>query len=222
MECKRSWRMALSILAFAALLPTALLARSHHHGQPAQTHTGSFDYYVMSLSWAPTFCATHPDHSDECSSPHGFVLHGLWPQYSAGGYPQTCSGRQLSDEERQAAAQVYSSEQLAAHEWAKHGTCSGLDPQAYFGAAAKARDSIQIPATLQPGDRTQKLRAADIVRAIREANPSVPTRAIAVTCGGKKLTEVRVCLDKNLAPQACGPDVKSSCGAGTISIPGVQ
>jgi ribonuclease T2 len=197
-------------------------ARRHHHEADRSPDAAGFDYYVLSLSWAPTFCATHRDHSDECAQPHGFVLHGLWPQYAAGGYPQTCSGRLLTPQESQVAATVYPSAQLAAHEWARHGTCSGLSPQDYFKAAASARDGIRIPPELQAGDRTASMRAADIVRALRGANPSLPSRAIVVNCGGGALTEVRICVDKELAPRACGPDVRPSCGAAPVAVPGAH
>ena len=200
-------------------------ARGHHHRDEepeAEGTSGSFDYYVLSLSWAPTFCATHRDSSEECASPHGFVLHGLWPQYAAGGYPQTCSGRLLMPQEQQAAAGVYPSASLAAHEWARHGTCSGLDPLAYFRAAAAARDSVRIPPALQPGQRTVTVRAGDIVSAVRGANPALPSRAIVVNCSHRELTELRVCVDKDLHPQACGPDVRPSCGSGPITVPGVH
>src|SRR5205823_211721 len=53
---------------------------------------GQFDYYVLSLSWAPTYCQTHADDRAECSGKgFGFVLHGLWPQYDNGGYPENCA-----------------------------------------------------------------------------------------------------------------------------------
>lgn len=211
----------LLIALVLALLGSASDARRHHRdgGEPQD---GGFDYYVLSLSWAPTFCATHRDNSDECTKPHGMVLHGLWPQYEAGGYPQTCSGRLLTPEEQQSGAALYPSLQLAAHEWARHGTCSGLAPTAYFKAAADARDSIRIPPELQAGTPSKTMRAADIVRALRDANPSLPSRAIVVSCGNRALTEVRVCLDKSLAPRACGPDVRPSCGSGPVSVPGAR
>jgi ribonuclease T2 len=219
----------LMALVLATAAGTSQARRHHHHerdqaseGASQRGAAGSFDYYVLSLSWAPSFCATHPGNSDECASPHGFVLHGLWPQYAAGGYPDTCSGRLLNPQELQAAAAVYPATRLAAHEWAKHGTCSGLDPLAYFKAAAAARDSIRVPPQLQPGPHTATLRAADIVTALRKANPQLPSRAIVVTCGQRALAELRVCLDKNLAPRECGPDVRPSCGGGPVSVPGAQ
>jgi len=217
-----SWRTTLLIATMAALIPATVPARGQHGSHAPRALPGEFDYYVMSLSWAPSFCASHPGESEECSKPHGFVLHGLWPQYDAGGYPQICSGRLLNDQEREAAAKVFPSEQLAAHEWSKHGTCSGLEPTGYFDAAASARDSIQIPEQLHPGDRTLKMRASDIVRAIRDSNPALPAKAVTVSCGGKSLTEVRFCLDKSFTVRACGPDVKNSCGAGPVSVPGAR
>src|SRR5690349_1351293 len=76
--------LALVMLSFAAV------ARKQHH--PTES-TGSFDYYVLSLSWAPTYCADHPsDNSTECRSSQkkAFVLHGLWPQSQGGAPPENC------------------------------------------------------------------------------------------------------------------------------------
>src|SRR6185437_7643363 len=55
---------------------------------------GQFDYYVLVLSWSPTYCAEKGD-SDrmQCNRSDGrrysFILHGLWPQYERG-YPSDC------------------------------------------------------------------------------------------------------------------------------------
>ena len=54
---------------------------------------GDFDYYVMALSWSPTWCAIEGDRrgSPQCDddADNGWVLHGLWPQYEAG-WPSYC------------------------------------------------------------------------------------------------------------------------------------
>ena len=76
----------------------------HHHrgprGGPTSQHNGGaeagrFDFYVMSLSWSPGFCATGAGQDDplQCGPERhfAFVLHGLWPQYQQGGWPQNCS-----------------------------------------------------------------------------------------------------------------------------------
>ena len=54
---------------------------------------GEFDYYVLSLSWSPNWCAYEGDarDSDQCDARHnhGWILHGLWPQYERG-FPDYC------------------------------------------------------------------------------------------------------------------------------------
>lgn len=44
----------------------------------------SFDHYVLSLSWSPSWCATEGKErgSEQCSNSadFGWILHGLWPQ----------------------------------------------------------------------------------------------------------------------------------------------
>src|SRR4051812_48937656 len=54
------------ILATAALLATATPGQARPPAAAAKT--GSFDFYLLSLSIAPTFCATSPDHQtmQEC------------------------------------------------------------------------------------------------------------------------------------------------------------
>jgi ribonuclease I len=38
-----------------------------------------YDYFLLSLSWSPSYCLTHGDDRAQCSKGYGFVLHGLWP-----------------------------------------------------------------------------------------------------------------------------------------------
>ena len=49
---------------------------------------GEFDYYVLALSWTPTWCALEGDArgSEQCdaSKDFGWTLHGLWPQFHQG------------------------------------------------------------------------------------------------------------------------------------------
>ena len=70
----------------ALLMLTGL---AHADGEPA----GEFDYYVMALSWSPTWCALEGDRrgSPQCDmdADFGWVLHGLWPQYESG-WPSYC------------------------------------------------------------------------------------------------------------------------------------
>ena len=194
------------------------------HGHAAADLAGSFDYYVLSLSWSPVYCESHPGDRDQCGAKrYGFVLHGLWPQYESGGFPSSCAtGRHLTEEARAVGRSVYPSETLVAHEWQKHGTCSGLDAAAYFRAADEARRAVRIPAAFEPGARTQDTTARAVSRAIRDANPGLAQRGLAVVCSGPELAEVRVCMSKDLKPAACGANVRDACRSGTIRVPGAR
>jgi len=72
------------------LLASAAIARAE--GERA----GDFDYYLLSLSWSPTWCALEGDarNAPQCAPGRdlGWVLHGLWPQYEEG-WPSWCWSR---------------------------------------------------------------------------------------------------------------------------------
>src|SRR5689334_12269206 len=55
---------------------------------------GGFAYYLLSLSYAPDFCAQPAGKKDprECGAGRhvGFVVHGLWPQGENGRGPEKC------------------------------------------------------------------------------------------------------------------------------------
>ena len=73
-----------------------------------------------------------------------------------------------------------------------------------------------------PGARTRETTAQAVSRAIRDSNPRITNRGLAVVCAGPELAEVRVCLSKDLQPTACGGGVRDSCRSGTIRVPGVR
>lgn len=129
----------------------------------------------------------------------GFVVHGLWPQY-ASGYPQNCSAvnRAPTRQAMEVAGQVYPSEGLARYEWRKHGTCSGLDPAAYFAAARAARLAVTIPDALKGGAPPQSLAPIEIARQFVTANRGLRPDMMAVTCTRGQLQEVRICFGKDL------------------------
>lgn len=118
---------------------------------------GKFDYYVLVLSWSPSFCAGEgrAKKSPQCSGtrPFAFVLHGLWPQYETG-WPNDChkgSKPRVPSALINTMLDIMPARGLVIHQYKKHGTCSGLDPESYFQTARKAFEAIKIPARyLQP------------------------------------------------------------------------
>lgn len=174
----------------------------------------SFDYYVLALSWSPQHCTTPAGRSDrtQCAGPRsfGFIVHGLWPQYERG-WPQDCGGPPLKRAILQEAMDMMPSERLVRHQWTKHGTCSGLSPDEYFATTRKAFESFQTPAGYGTPTTAINVSPAKYKQAFLSANPALDTRAVAVLCSGRFLQELRICLDKNLKPRACGSGVRDRC-----------
>ena len=161
---------------------------------------GQFDYYVMSLSWVPGYCASHHD-PNECGKGLTFALHGLWPQ-DTDGYPSDCSKVTLSADEQRTYAAVYASPSLIVHEWSKHGVCSGLAPAAYFGLAAADVNRVAIPPAYTGSTKLAAKDASAVKQAFIAANPGMSANGIEVVTVKAAVTEVDVCLTK--APDKAG------------------
>jgi ribonuclease T2 len=175
---------------------------------------GRFDYYLLSLSWLPQYCAeSHRGDEEQCSRPYGFVVHGLWPQYERG-FPSDCPAHgRVDDATIGHMLPLMPSRGLVIHEWRSHGACSGLDARRYFATVERAFNGVRIPETYRAAERYQTVNVPQLRRDFAAANPGMPEAAVAVECAGHYLKEVRVCLDRQLAPRACGVDVETRCGA---------
>jgi ribonuclease T2 len=205
-----------------ALACTVAFAR-HHHAKPAAGTPGQFDYYVLTLSWSPSYCLTHPQDHAQCGGKgYGFVLHGLWPQFDAGNWPEYCSTNPLPADARQLGSTLFPNQKLMEHEWQRHGTCSGLDATAYFRTADRALASVQVPSDFEAPRQNLSMTGTQIASAFHAANRSIPADGLVVACGRGELTEVRVCLTRNLAPRACGKGVRSSCPVSPVDVPATR
>ena len=216
-------RLIASVVVAALCTCGGAEAKPKHGGQHRPTNvSGKFDYYVMSLSWSPTFCESHKT-NPQCDKHFGFVLHGLWPQFQSGGYPQHCAtSEQLTAEARPLGLKVFPTEDLMVHEWQTHGTCNGSSALEYFKAAQTAHESIKVPPQLEPGGNKKSMTAQQISKLVREANPAITAKSLALVCASKELAEVRICLSKDLAPKPCGNKVNSSCGTAAVTVPGAK
>lgn len=194
----------------AGICLTATVA--HADGEPA----GDFDYYVMSLSWSPNWCALEGDarNDPQCGDGTGttFVLHGLWPQYESG-WPSYCrtSERDPSRGETAAMADVFGGAGSAFYQWKKHGRCSGLSSADYFKLARRAYQTVRISEVFPRIDRDLKVPAEVIEGAFLEANPGLARDQVTVTCRSGMIQEVRICLTKDLQPRRCGTDTIRDC-----------
>ncbi len=185
-------------------------------GRAEEGRAGAFDYYVLALSWTPTWCALEGDGRDspQCDPGRGlgFTLHGLWPQYEEG-WPSFCpTGRQPpSRRQTGAMADIMGSAGLAWHQWRKHGVCSGLSAEDYYAVSRLAYDRVERPELLRRLDREVRLPARVIEEAFLEANPELEPDMLTVTCRAGRVQEVRLCLTRDLEPRVCGDDVVRDC-----------
>lgn len=177
---------------------------------------GEFDYYVMALSWSPNWCEIEGDAkgSDQCDPrhDHGWILHGLWPQYHRG-FPSYCrtSERPPSRGQTNAMAYIMGTGGLAWHQWKKHGVCSGLSPAQYYALSREAYATVVRPSVFRKLDREIKLPASVVEDAWLKANPMLEKDGVTITCRQNHIQEARICLSRDLKPVPCGQDVVRDC-----------
>lgn len=177
---------------------------------------GDFDYYVMALSWTPSWCDYEGDErgSPQCDAGRGFgfTLHGLWPQNEVG-YPSYCRtvSRDPSRGQTGAMADIMGTGGLAWYQWKKHGRCSGLSSVEYFALAREAYGAVVRPEILRNLPREMLLPASVVESAFLEENFGLVADGVTVTCKAGRIQEVRICLTKDLEPRECGADVVRDC-----------
>jgi ribonuclease T2 len=192
----------------------------------AAAQPGDFDFYVLSLSWSPSWCATAPaaEKSPQCDEDgdFGFVVHGLWPQYETG-YPEYCEadGR-VSASVAASMLDIMPDRALVAHEWRKHGSCSGLSPKGYFAETRAAFERLRIPHAFRASTDDRRMSAEAIETAFVAANPGMSRDGIAVSCGGGMIEEVRICLARNLMFRPCREVDMRGCRQQNLKVPAAE
>ncbi|GGD92556.1 hypothetical protein GCM10011390_09100 [Aureimonas endophytica] len=194
-------RLCAALFLFGLLLP--LGAAGAQESEVSRPSTRN----VLAISWQPAFCEGQ-SRKPECRSQTAdradgrrFSLHGLWPQPRSREYcgpaaplkEQTKTGgwKSLPEPQLSAATKARLDDAmpgtqslLERHEWARHGTCFGLDAEGYFGRAIALLDAVN-------GSAVAELFAARI---------------------GQNLSteEIRAAFDKAFGPGA-GERVRVSC-----------
>jgi ribonuclease T2 len=224
-------RVAFAAVLLVALVAVALVAdlggiasaQDRRQNQP-----GQFDFYVLALSWSPSFCEAAGERGtppqQQCAArPYSFVVHGLWPQYEKG-FPEFCQvpAPRLDRNIVSSMLELMPAPRLIFNEWDKHGTCSGLSQQAYFETVRKMRALVKIPdAYIEP---TEPLMVTpdEVEEAFVKVNSGLTRDAIAVTCDSRRLGEVRICLGKDFRFRACPEIDARACRREKVVMPPVR
>lgn len=210
-------RAAGLLLAALTLWPLAALAQQK--GEP-----GRFDHYVLTLSWSPSYCEAMGARAEpaQCARarPFAFVVHGLWPQY-ARGWPENCvtPAPFVPEPVLRSMLDIMPSRRLVLHEWRTHGTCSGENPGAYFATVRRAYERVTVPEGFRRLDAYRMVSPGEVEAAFRAANPGLARDMIAVACDGRRLTEVRICLNRSLGFTSCPEVDRRACRADRVVMP---
>ena len=242
----RALRLSARLLALLMVLIVVLpsgagLAQRPPYGERGEgyqhqaSRAGDFDYYVLALSWSPTYCAALPEarYEPQCQVAgdrrYAFVLHGLWPQWERG-WPQHCRSPDRGYVPRPVANRmldIMPSDKLIFNEYRKHGTCSGLGVDGYFDLARRLYNKVTIPARFVGlSDERLMLSPQGLVREFVAANPGLRPEMLAVACGGAghRLKEVRICFDRGGNFRACGSNENAHrlCPSNLMYVPPVR
>lgn len=196
------------------------------------------DLYVFAYTWEAEFC--YGTEYPGCSRPRPYwynhmTIHGLWPQYSSGGYPAECTTEPYDVSSATAVGWEQMTQywpdvqylvtdpeypQFWEHEWSKHGTCSGLTQVDYFQTTIDLIKSFGTPQSLQDAAVSGSTIDATTLR-----NDFGGANYASLQCvSGKYLSGVYTCWkESNGFPTTqteCPSDVlgEDTCTSSTLSI----
>jgi ribonuclease T2 len=216
----------LAFVALAGLAPVGTVSAQDRR----QNAPGEFDFYVLALSWSPSFCEVASERGNsgrsqvQCGGrPFSFVVHGLWPQYERG-FPEYCQrpSPRLEHNIMSSMLDLMPAPGLVFNEWDKHGTCSGLSARAYFENIRKARSAVKIPPEYLELFAEKMVAPSELEEAFIKVNPGLSSSAISVTCDSRRLSEVRICLSKDLQFRSCEEIDRRACRREQVLMPPVR
>jgi ribonuclease T2 len=211
---------AVAGIVLAALTPLNVLA--------AGDRAGDFDFYVLALSWSPTYCESQAGRANrlQCSAnaDRAFVVHGLWPQYQSG-YPENCATSEVLRLPRSlidTVLDIMPSPGLVGGQWRKHGTCTGLTPADYLETVRRAFESVTIPQAFRSARHRQTVSARSAEQAFIAENPGLSERGIAIACRDGRLSEIRICLTRGLEFRRCENVDARGCRQSRLVMPAAR
>lgn len=234
--------VSLRLLAALACLPVLLGSLS----LPAEARDGQ-TRFILAASWEPAFCATNAEKA-ECrdESANGFdathlSLHGLWPmRQNYCGVPDALQQAdrshgwdslpavELSAATKAALDKAMPGTQsgLERHEWLKHGTCTKLSADAYFGTAVSLIDELNASAVgaLFAANVGKTLDAERIKAAFDKSFGEGASGRVKMSCRGngsaRVISELTIGLSQDaVSPGESGPRLgKLIQGAGSTAF----
>lgn len=199
-------------------------------GYVAELSALKFDYFVFSQEWPGTYCESKASCCQRLKEPVKFSIHGVWPEFNDGSWPECCDGpafnmtkvEDLADDLQKYWPTLYCSPPRQCngkvtgnfwqHEWEKHGTCAYptiIDEAAFFKIGLLLNQKYDLlemlsEAGIVPHSKT-RYKATSMEAAIRKHTGFKPK----IVCQAKQIKEIYVCFDKTFKPRHCGSSVSS-------------
>jgi ribonuclease T2 len=133
------------------------------------------------------------------------------------GWPSYCSTETMSNELIAEFPGLYPTDFLYGHEWEKHGTCTGLDPEGYLLLSQELKASVIIPDAFVSPEEPFRMDADGLTEAFGQVNPTYDKKSFSVLCSGSGqfLKELYVCISRDGQPTECDSLIYTnaeSCG----------
>jgi ribonuclease I len=216
----------LTMAGLLAALLSALIYRyagntqSQRSGANNDATPGRFDFYLLDLTHEAAWCEDGNENRVQCraldaasNADRPLVLHGLWPEYrKPGAYPEYCQAGAFRVSavlsERLLQVMPGAAEGLHRHEWRRHGSCSGLDPESYFNESIRVTQRVAASMRVALREAAGSRVSASALRAaVGRIDPELPESVVFV-CKNLRtakpqhrqrpfLVSVRVCIDNN-------------------------
>jgi ribonuclease T2 len=223
----RRLRVLVWIALLGTVLPPAAMVSGAWAQDARQNAPGQFDFYLLALSWSPSYCAQAGERKSaqmQCGErPYSFVVHGLWPQYEKG-FPEFCQNPapRLDRNIVSSMLDLMPAPRLVFNGWDKHGVCSGLPARGYFETVRKARAMVKIPPEYLEPKAELTVTPDEVEEAFVAANPGLTRAGVAVTCGSTRLNEVRICMTRELQFRECAEVDRRACRREKVVMPPVR
>jgi len=167
-----------------------------------------FQFYVFASEWRGSVCSYNKCNLNSASS--FWNIHGLWPSDGSRGLsfcndekfnPNALSN--LKSSLSQYWSSLYSDENsFHSHEWQKHGTCSGMSQQDYFGTTLQLALHLDVYGALASAGITpgQKVSCQSVANALTN---KYQVNSFTISNQNGYLSQIELCLSKDLRVTEC-------------------
>jgi ribonuclease I len=184
----------------------------------------AWDYLLFVQVWPGSWI--NDDHTNNTFNNSYFTIHGIWPEYYNNSWPQYCTHEHFNFT---AIAPIHRQlEQLWTdfknprafwvHEFTKHATCAEDDPLlatefTFFATGLALRNKYNLFAILNNSSIVPSNQVKYPTSKVEDVlNVALGYQIVLVCDENDILNEIRVCLDRNLAPFDCPQSEIKSAG----------